>query len=526
MEPWYHLYLHGKTGYIRNLLTFVKARSVNAILLCAGTGNRFQPASFSCPKPLTPINGVPIVERTLQLLRAGGVDRITMVVGYRAEDFAYLREKYGVEQVLNPDYAGRNNYASLLLVADRLDGSLIIDGDVFFLRDVLPHVKTDRSQFVVQPTLHGLEWEVFADKAGKITDVKKWTSTGYSMAGLSYWTGEAAGMLARELCNCRPDDYWEDAVLRLIPGTPIYATYEKEPYLQEMDTIMDAVHYQLLSHEEVAHLCSIDYQPVRMKSLTNSTWLVRNHEGQKCCLRIPGRGTEKYIQRDIEPQVIDLIKDLHVTPEARFYPGGLKATPYMHAHRIANAEDFGPPFFGALAEKLRRMHTIRHDDASPLQPMYITDQILKFEKIFDGLAPRKVEPQQRHWIMEKARAFDNEPQVLCHRDLAPENILVKDHLGTDLLLIDFEYAGFTNPLWEIASFILESDMNEKSRLEFAAAYGITSTEELTRLLEMEILVDYVWGMWGFISHYLDYSENKFKRLLRKLYSLGYPCLES
>ena len=161
---------------------------------------------------------------------------------------------------------------------------------------------------------------------------------------------------------------------------------------------------------------------------------------------------------------------------------------------------------------LERLHSSAHTPASPLAPLLITDQILKFEKLSGKAAPAA----ERDWILQKAAAFDSEPQVLCHRDLALENILVRDKHGEDLHIIDFEYAGFAHPVWETASFVLESGMGPEPREAFAAARGITAEADKRRLWEMETLVDYVWGMWGFVQCYYDYSDIKLKRMERRL----------
>ena len=144
--------------------------------------------------------------------------------------------------------------------------------------------------------------------------------------------------------------------------------------------------------------------------------------------------------------------------------------------------------------------------------MFIGEQIDRFEK----LTGKTATPTQRDWLLEKAAEYDAEPQVLCHRDLALENILVSGDHGKDLLLIDFEYAGFAHPIWEIASFILESGMDPEAREQFATACGITEEREKTRLWEMESLVDYIWGLWGFERGYLEYSEIKLNRMLGRL----------
>ena len=485
---------------------------MNAILFCAGVGRRFQPISFSCPKPLTPINGVPIVEQTLRMLRGSDIGRITLVVGYMAEKFAYLKDKYNVEFVYNPEHDTRNTHSSLLLAADRLDGSLLIDGDVVFLKNVLSRVQPGKSQFVCQPTVHGLEWEVFPDETGRIVRVEKWTATGHSMCGLSYWEGKTAATLADELKRCAPDDYWEEAVLKILPSVPVYATLIEEPFLQETDTIKDALHYGLITHEEIAQLSSVDFPPVRLKGLTNSTWQVRDNSGIMRCLRIPGHGTDSFIDREQEPAIYGLIKHLEITPESVFFPGGLKMTRFMSDHRVAVSSDLELGFFKSLATALAKLNGIHHTAESPLQPMLIGDQILKFESLTGKSAP----PLQRAWLLEKASMFDSEPQVLCHRDLALENILVSGGHGQDIQIIDFEYAGFAHPLWEVASFILESGMNAEAREEFARCCGVTNAGEGSRLWEMESLVDYVWGLWGLERGYIDYSNIKLKRMLRRL----------
>ena len=485
---------------------------MNAIFLCAGQGNRFRPSSFLRPKPLTPINGIPNVERTVALLKKLGVGRISMVVGYLAEQFTYLHDKYGVELVFNPAFAETNSNSSLSLVTDRLDGSLLLDGDIYFTRDVFSSIDTNRSQFVVQPTPYGLEWEVVTDKDNVIYRVNKWTAAGYSMCSCSYWTGDGARLLTEALKDSAPDDYWEESALRIFDKTPIHAHKEPTPFALEMDTLMDAIHHGLLSHEEVAVLCSYNFEPVKLKGLTNSSWLTHDHNGVARCLRIPGTGTEKFIDRSEEERLIPLIAGMDITPETHFYANGIKTTRFMAEHRITTPADSTPEFFASLAKVLERLHTITHKDEYGLAKVRIADQFEKFRKLFLEKGGRPLPATMHDDLVALASEFDAEDSVFCHRDLAWENILVKDDSGAELLLIDFEYAGFAHYLWEYASFILEAGMNASARDMFASICGIVSPEDRARLRQMEMMVDYTWGMWGFIQGYFDYSQIKFKRL--------------
>nr|EGQ40236.1 MAG: nucleoside-diphosphate-sugar pyrophosphorylase [Candidatus Nanosalinarum sp. J07AB56] len=72
----------------------VLARSVKAVILCAGKGTRMRPLTDDTPKPLLPVAGKPIVEHNIEVLR-GLVDEIVIVSGYRREQF-YAR--YGNDQ--------------------------------------------------------------------------------------------------------------------------------------------------------------------------------------------------------------------------------------------------------------------------------------------------------------------------------------------------------------------------------------------------------------------------------------------
>ena len=81
----------------------------NAIIMAAGTSSRFAPVSYEKPKGLLKVRGQILIERQIEQLLEAGVDDITVVVGYKAELFFYLEEKYGVKLVVNPEFARRNN---------------------------------------------------------------------------------------------------------------------------------------------------------------------------------------------------------------------------------------------------------------------------------------------------------------------------------------------------------------------------------------------------------------------------------
>jgi 1L-myo-inositol 1-phosphate cytidylyltransferase len=53
------------------------------VMLAAGDGDRLGLLTADAPKPLVPLGGRPIISYTLDALRCCGVERVTVVVGYR-----------------------------------------------------------------------------------------------------------------------------------------------------------------------------------------------------------------------------------------------------------------------------------------------------------------------------------------------------------------------------------------------------------------------------------------------------------
>ena len=62
---------------------------MHALIVAAGFGSRLRAVSPS--KPLTPVNGVPLIERVIRAAKDGGATAFTIVTGHEAalvEDFA------------------------------------------------------------------------------------------------------------------------------------------------------------------------------------------------------------------------------------------------------------------------------------------------------------------------------------------------------------------------------------------------------------------------------------------------------
>ena len=63
------------------------SENVRAIVLCAGAGVRVAEITGGKPKSFLPIGDQTLIERQLELLRAAGVEDMTLVVGFEAKLF-------------------------------------------------------------------------------------------------------------------------------------------------------------------------------------------------------------------------------------------------------------------------------------------------------------------------------------------------------------------------------------------------------------------------------------------------------
>jgi len=82
--------------------------------------------------------------------------------------------------------------------------------------------------------------------------------------------------------------------------------------------------------------------------------------------------------------------------------------------------------------------------------------------------------------------------TLCHNDLHHLNV-VDD--GERLWLVDWEYGGRGNPLFDVAGFLALHDLGPEPTRAFLTAYGRLQPEDLDSLDDARWLFDYVQWLW-------------------------------
>ena len=211
--------------------------------MAAGTSSRFVPLSAERPKGLVEVKGEVLIERQIRQLKEAGIADITLVVGYKAEMFAYLCDKYGVEIVLNEDYARYNNTSSLIRVIDKLDNTFVCSSDNYFPENVFMNDSDDSYYSALYAEGETNEYCLTTDADDYITDVRVGGRDAWYMVGHVFFNREFSEAFRNIMTEEYKNDttrkgYWEDLYIRYIDQLPkMKINRYKEGEIQEFDSL-------------------------------------------------------------------------------------------------------------------------------------------------------------------------------------------------------------------------------------------------------------------------------------------------
>ena len=118
-----------------------QVKSVAAIILAGGYSTRMK--QF---KPLLPLGDSTVIEKTINVFKKSGVNDITVVIGYRANDLKTILEYMGVNWVYNQNYH-KGMYSSVVTGVGSLKANTY---GVFLLPADMPLVKLETIEEMVR----------------------------------------------------------------------------------------------------------------------------------------------------------------------------------------------------------------------------------------------------------------------------------------------------------------------------------------------------------------------------------------
>jgi L-glutamine-phosphate cytidylyltransferase len=204
---------------------------MKAIILAAGEGTRLRPYTLDRPKCMVELDGVTLIERQLNVLKAMSVSPVIIVGGYRAD----MLPRTGISLKINPHYAETNMVETLFCAESELNGELIVSyGDIVYSRDILANLL--QSDADISVTID-LDWEEYwrarienplddaetlkMDKDGNILEI------GQKPKALSDIEGQYMGLMkfSMEGVNALKEAYRDARVSGTIGNRPLSKAY-------------------------------------------------------------------------------------------------------------------------------------------------------------------------------------------------------------------------------------------------------------------------------------------------------------
>jgi thiamine kinase-like enzyme len=213
---------------------------------------------------------------------------------------------------------------------------------------------------------------------------------------------------------------------------------------------------------------------------------------------------------ELEYEVLEKIAHLDLSPRVYYYRADKNILITEYIHHDEYAIDFCDEYERKVA--LQLIKTVHDSGLSishcfdPYETIKLSLQSIKSKGISlpslcDSLLPEIVE------AIEKTDAF-HDWKVLCHHDIHPGNIL---RCGNRYLLIDWEYAAMSDPLFELASIASLSFLDDAQMLDVLKDYDLNYTvDDFQRMLQLRLLADIRWFLWSEIQRDLHPNDSIYR----------------
>ena len=260
----------------------------------------------------------------------------------------------------------------------------------------------------------------------------------------------------------------------------------------------------------------------RLGGLTNLVFKVSDAT-QAYCLRVPGPGTEEYINRHHEARAAREAAKAGVSPEVVHFDetSGVMVTRFLHRTVTMSPATFRERA-GSPARAGRAFRTL-HDSGATFSFRF--ELFAMVDEYLQILAGKSVDlPEGYHQVLSEsagvreALAAHPLPLAACHCDPLCENFL---DTGERMWIVDWEYSGMNDPMWDLGDLSVEGGFSPAQDEEMIQAYfgGDPRPDERGRIIIYKAMCDLLWTLWGLIQHANDnpaddfwaYSVGRFER---------------
>ncbi|MGG7151730.1 NTP transferase domain-containing protein [Clostridium neonatale] len=499
-----------------------------AVILAAG-----RVESFGKPTGMLGIEDFKLIDRTMNILKENGITKVVIVTGYESSYYEeYFKNSKNVKLVKSDKYKWTGTMHSLSLAKKYItDDFLLIENDLIFeSRAIRELCESNERDCVLITNESGSGDEAFVEirdnhlyKMSK--DIHQFNRIDGEMIGLTKISYKLYKMMLEEFKdNVNPYLNYEYVLLDVGRNYNIgfvkiddlawgdidspngyekiknhlYPTIRRREVAYEMNKIKNIVCEALkVNSDDITEVTPAG-------GMTNKNYRICV-KGTRYILRIAGIGTEEMINRNTEMFNSAIASERGYNVEVPYFnlETGVKISKF-----IENAETLTPRSvkkeenLKQVTTILRNLHKDKHfhmdNHFNMFRELEKYEDILKkdngdFFEDYDIVREKVMD-------LEKELEICNRVFVPSHNDLVAAN-LVKDTNGK-IFLIDWEYGGINDDMWDLAALSLENDFSEDDiELMFRLYFNGKDADDDSRrrLIIHQICQDFLWAVWTLIK---------------------------
>ncbi len=237
----------------------------------------------------------------------------------------------------------------------------------------------------------------------------------------------------------------------------------------------------------------------RMGGLTNRTYLVELPDENKYVVRLPGEGTEQIINRKDEKVSAELACHIGIDTNLYYFNEntGVKISQYIDDSQTMNAELLRKnENIVRVSSILKKLHSSKVDTGVSFDVIHLADTYERFISQNDGFFYEDYEEVKEYINKIKEEYISSVDKRPCHNDPLCENWILQD--DKNMYLIDWEYAGMNDPIWDLADVSIEATYTEEMDRLLLKSYleHEPTVNEWKAFNINKVLIDYLWSLWG------------------------------
>lgn len=225
--------------------------------------------------------------------------------------------------------------------------------------------------------------------------------------------------------------------------------------------------------------------------MMNETYIV-SCEGKDYVLFIPQGNANDVVNREEEKFVQKIASDLGVTSKNIYFDtkSGIKCHEYIEGTSLNLINEFD---YDSVAKTLKRFHsseTLSNYDYEPFKRLDdYYNQVESFTKVNEDFKNLLI------FLKQNEQFLIHQKKTLCHNDFQRSNVVKS--IDNKYYVIDFEFVGNNDPIYDIAAFGNNAVSEGRKLLD---AYFTTPTvDEIKRYYLWRIFISLQWSLMALIK---------------------------